>query len=80
MPARWRRAPLILTDEPTGELDTATGREVIALLRQVVQAQRVAVIVATYDPAVVAAADRAFRLADGALYVLEGTHAHSSGG
>lgn len=73
-------APLILADEPTGELDTATGREVIALLQQVVQAQRVAVIVATHDPAVVAAADRAFRLADGALYVLEGTHAHSSGG
>jgi putative ABC transport system ATP-binding protein len=73
------RAPLILADEPTGELDTATGSEIIALLSEVVHTQGVAVIVAAHDPAVVTAADRAYRLADGALYTLEGTHARGTG-
>jgi putative ABC transport system ATP-binding protein len=69
------RAPLILADEPTGELDTATGREIIGLLTDVVRTQQVAVIVATHDPAVVAGADRAYGLVDGILHSLEGHHA-----
>jgi putative ABC transport system ATP-binding protein len=69
------RAPLILADEPTGELDTATGRDIIGLLTDVVRTQQVAVIVATHDPAVVAAADRAYGLVDGILHSLEGRNA-----
>jgi len=65
------KAPLILADEPTGELDTATGREIITLLSEVVHTQRVTVLVATHDPAVVAAADAAYRLTDGVLNSLE---------
>lgn len=58
---------LILADEPTGELDTATGREIIGLLGEVAHSQQVALLVATHDPSVVAAADTAYRLADGVL-------------
>lgn len=65
------RAPLILADEPTGELDTATGRDITGLLTQVVRTENVALLVATHDPAVVAAADTAYRLADGVLSLLE---------
>ncbi len=65
------KAPLILADEPTGELDTATGREIIALLSEVVRTQHVTVLVATHDLAVVAAADAAYRLIDGVLSSLE---------
>jgi putative ABC transport system ATP-binding protein len=72
------RAPLILADEPTGELDTATGREIIALMADLARGERVAVLVATHDPAVVAAADNAYRLTDGALYALEELHAHGA--
>jgi putative ABC transport system ATP-binding protein len=68
-------ASLILADEPTGELDTATGREITDLLRQVVHSQPVTILVATHDPAVVAAADRAYHLTDGVLHTLEETHA-----
>jgi putative ABC transport system ATP-binding protein len=68
-------ASLILADEPTGELDTATGREIIDLLRQVVHSQPVTILVATHDPAVVAVADWAYRLTDGVLHTLEETHA-----
>ncbi len=65
-------APLILADEPTGELDTGTGREIVNLLRDVVREQSVAVVVATHDLAVVAATFRSYRLADGVLTPLEG--------
>lgn len=68
------QAPLILADEPTGELDTATGREIIALLGEVVHSQRVAVLVATHDPGVVAAAGMAYRLVDGVLRELREGH------
>ena len=65
------KAPLILADEPTGELDTSTGREIIDLLREVVRAQHVTVLIATHDPAVVAATDAAYHLSDGALRPVE---------
>jgi len=66
------RPPLILADEPTGELDTATGREIIALLKQVVATEGVTFIVATHDPALLAASDQAYHLEDGSLRPLEG--------
>lgn len=65
------RAPLILADEPTGELDTATGRQIITLLSELVRAQQVALLVATHDPSVVVAADVSYRLADGVLRTME---------
>ncbi len=65
------KAPLILADEPTGELDTATGRDIIALLVDVVRSQRVSLLVATHDSAVVAASDVAYRLVDGVLQRME---------
>ncbi len=56
--------PVLLTDEPTGELDAASARQVIALLRA--HANRGgAVILVTHNPTVAAAADRVVRLVDG---------------
>jgi putative ABC transport system ATP-binding protein len=57
--------PVLLADEPTGNLDSATGAEILDLLDSV-RASRTLVIV-THDPAVAAAADRAVRLRDGRL-------------
>lgn len=65
------KAPLILADEPTGELDTATGRDIIALLADVVRSQHVSLLVATHDSAVVAASDVVYRLVDGVLQRME---------
>jgi putative ABC transport system ATP-binding protein len=56
--------PLILADEPTGELDEATAARVLALLRERAEAGA-AVVVVTHAPAVAGAADREIELRDG---------------
>ncbi|MBX3055295.1 MAG: ATP-binding cassette domain-containing protein [Anaerolineae bacterium] len=56
---------LILADEPTGNLDSATGAEVMALLQQLNQDQSITLIVVTHDEEVAAYADRIVKLRDG---------------
>ncbi|WP_136518771.1 ABC transporter ATP-binding protein [Cellulomonas telluris] len=58
---------LLIADEPTGQLDSETGRAVMALIRAVVEAEGMTAIVSTHDPVMVALADRVVRLADGRL-------------
>ena len=55
---------VLLTDEPTGELDGATAKQMLALMRDRA-AHGGAVVVVTHNPAVAEAADRVVRLADG---------------
>jgi ABC-type lipoprotein export system ATPase subunit len=52
----------LLADEPTGNLDPATARNVLALLREVQHGGEQMVIVATHDPSIAAQADRQIRL------------------
>ena len=56
---------LVLLDEPTGDLDSATGREILALLRDLNQRDQVTLVVATHDPLVAEASSRVVRLRDG---------------
>ena len=58
---------LLIADEPTGQLDSRTGLDVMALIRAVVEAEGMTAIVSTHDPVMVALADRAIRLVDGRL-------------
>jgi putative ABC transport system ATP-binding protein len=58
-----RDPPLLLADEPTGNLDSATGQEILALL-QSLRADRT-VIVVTHDAKIASQADREVRLRDG---------------
>ena len=62
-----RRAPLVLADEPTGELDAASERLVLAALRRLPREHGCAVVVATHSRAVAAAAHRIVEMRDGAL-------------
>jgi putative ABC transport system ATP-binding protein len=57
---------LIIADEPTGELDSTTGAQIFALLRDVATAG-VTVIAATHDPFVIEHVDRVMEMADGRL-------------
>jgi putative ABC transport system ATP-binding protein len=59
------RPDLVFADEPTGALDTRTGREVLELLRQVVDQLEQTVVMVTHDPVAASYADRALFLADG---------------
>jgi putative ABC transport system ATP-binding protein len=61
------RPRLLLADEPTGQLDSANSRTIMALLREVVDRESVAALVATHDPALVDVADRVLELRDGRL-------------
>lgn len=56
---------VILADEPTGNLDSRAGAEIVALLRQLNREREVTVLVATHNEAVAQAADRIIRLRDG---------------
>jgi putative ABC transport system ATP-binding protein len=58
---------LVLADEPTGQLDTRTGRRILDLLRQVVQQQHITLVVVTHDPQVMAEADIVHEMRDGQL-------------
>ncbi len=58
---------LLIADEPTGQLDAATGASVLALLTEVVRAEGATAIISTHDPKVRAASTRTLTLADGGL-------------
>jgi ABC-type lipoprotein export system ATPase subunit len=57
----------VVADEPTGNLDSMTGRAVIDLLRTSAHQSGIGFLVATHDMNVVAAADRVVRISDGKL-------------
>lgn len=59
------RPSLVLADEPTGELDLATGAAIFTLLKDIVQKEKVAIIVATHDVAVASIATTTRELSDG---------------
>ncbi|SHN47249.1 ABC transporter ATP-binding protein [Cryptosporangium aurantiacum] len=61
------RPAVIFADEPTGALDLSTGREVLALLREAVDAFGATIVMVTHDPAAAAWADRVVFLADGRI-------------
>jgi len=60
------RPALVIADEPTGELDSTTGAQIFALLRDVAEAG-VTVIAATHDPFVMEHVDRVLEMSDGRL-------------
>jgi putative ABC transport system ATP-binding protein len=61
--------PLILADEPTGELDTANARIVVDYLSQVNKGMGKTILMVTHDPAVSRVADRILRIQDGVIGV-----------
>jgi len=63
------RPALLLADEPTGNLDTTTGAEIMALLRALNQERGLSLLAVTHDPEVAAFADRVVKLRDGQVVV-----------
>ena len=61
------RPGLILADEPTGELDSATGRSIMGLFREVSEREKVTVVMTSHDPVVQEYVDYTYTMADGRI-------------
>ena len=56
---------VLLADEPTGNLDTTTGREILTLLRQLADGRGLTIVVVTHDPTIADDAPRVVHMRDG---------------
>jgi lipoprotein-releasing system ATP-binding protein len=75
--ALMQKPPLILADEPTGNLDTASATQVFDLLRRFNQEQGSALLVVTHDPRMAERCDRVVSLVDGRI-ASDRANAHAS--
>ena len=57
----------IVADEPTGNLDSVTGRAIAALLRETAHQSQIGLLVATHDVTIVESADRVLNIQDGRI-------------
>ncbi len=67
--------PMVLADEPTGNLDTHTADEIFELLRRFNREHRTAFLIVTHDPRLAARCDRRIELVDGTIVSDEKTAA-----
>jgi len=58
---------IILADEPTGQLDTQTGRQVLGIMRGLAQRLRITMVIVTHDPDVMRMVDTIYEMQDGVL-------------
>ena len=61
------RPPLILADEPTGELDSVNASAIFGLFREMVSTQGITVVAATHDSTLLAMADEVMEMRDGRI-------------
>ncbi len=66
-----RKPQIVLADEPTANLDSKTGAEIIELMRSMQQQQHVSFVFSSHDPKVLEAADDAVHIQDGRITSVE---------
>jgi putative ABC transport system ATP-binding protein len=71
-----RKPVLLLADEPTGNLDSATGKQIVDLLVTLNRSLGSTLVLVTHDPALAAHADRIVTLRDGRIVSDEATDGH----
>ena len=61
------RPKLLLADEPTGELDTTTSKDILALLRRIVTAEGITLLMSSHDPLALSYVDNIVEMRDGEI-------------
>lgn len=72
-----KNPPILLCDEPTGELDFETGRKILVLLHKINHEQNQTVLLVTHNSAIAQMADRVVKLQSGRIVVDEVNPAHA---
>jgi putative ABC transport system ATP-binding protein len=66
------RPSIIFADEPTGELDTHSGLQVVRIFRDLIEAEGITVIMTSHDPNMAELADRVIIMEDGKIVTIDG--------
>jgi putative ABC transport system ATP-binding protein len=61
------RPKVIFADEPTAELDTHTGLQVVKIFKDLIEQEGATVVMTTHDPGLMDIADKVYELADGEI-------------
>jgi ABC-type dipeptide/oligopeptide/nickel transport system ATPase component len=69
------RPPVLLADEPTGNLDSQTGAQIIGLLQRLHREEQATLVLVTHDPEIARAAQRTIQLLDGRVVGDSAPHA-----
>ena len=59
------RPALILADEPTAELDSQMGAQVMNVLRNIIEQEQISICMTTHDPTILEVADHVYEMVDG---------------
>ena len=70
----FEKPPVILADEPTGNLDSKTTMEVLKLMQKVVREEKQTLVMVTHDNNLATYADRIFKIIDGKIVIIEENH------
>ena len=75
--ALFHRPALLIGDEPTGNLDSATAEDVLSLFTRLCRDDRVTLVLVTHDPTIARAADRVIEMRDGLIAPATTEQAHA---